>query len=136
MNLLVIADSDNYASALGNELAQIGALKFNGLVGHSRAPWMGCWYFVRPNPMYTSLPTGTVMKGDYQVSVSRSNGMDIDGPNVEIFTGYSRDHSRTIGAGDFTVKYGQGTIAVHCVPRMINPFELRWLDNSINYLGN
>jgi beta-galactosidase len=135
MNLLVIADNDDYAEQVGKELASVGALKFDGLVGRSRAPWMGCWYFVRANPMYVGLPVNTVMKGDYQVSVGSSNGMVVDGRDVQIFTGYSRDHSRTIGAGDFSVRYGLGTIVVHCVPSMNDAFELRWLDNTIGYLA-
>jgi hypothetical protein len=135
MNLLIVADDDASAQQAGDILAKAKILAFGGLVGHSRAPWMGNWYFVRANPMYAGLPVNEVMKGDYQVSVGDSDGMVVDGPNVRIFTAYSRDHSRTIGAGDFEVPYGQGKIVVHAVPRMNDAFELRWLDDTIRVLA-
>jgi hypothetical protein len=96
---------------------------------------MGSWYFVRPHPLYAGLPTGVVMKGDYQVSVGDSEGVLVSGPGVQIVTGYSRDHSRQIGAGDVVTAFGKGTIVFHVVPRMNDLFQERWLDNAIGYVA-
>ena len=131
--LLVITSDDDATTRIATDLAAAGAFKFEGLVGRSRAPWMGNWYFVRtPLPSMPGLPVNTVMKGDYQVSVGSSNGVVVSGPNVELVTGYSRDHSRVIGAGDVVTRIGKGTVLIfHTVPRMIRPFQLRWLANAI-----
>ena len=94
---------------------------------------MGSWYFVRSHPLYAGLPVNTVMKGDYQVGVGSSNGIVVSGPNVELVTGYSKDHSRLIGAGDVITKLGKGEVIFHTVPPMIHPYQLRWLANAIRF---
>jgi hypothetical protein len=131
--LLVITADDDATTQFATNLASAGAFKFDGLVGRSFAPWMGSWYFVRAHPLYAGLPVNTVMKGDYQVSVGASNGVVVSGPGVELVTGYSKDHSRVIGAGDTITKIGKGTVVFHVVPRMIDPFQLRWLANAIQF---
>lgn len=131
--LLVVTTDDDATVQFASALADAGAFKFDGLVGRSFAPWMGSWYFVRANPLYAGLPVNTVMKGDYQVSVGSSNGVVVSGKNVELLTGYSKDHSRVIGAGDVVTKIGKGRVIFHTVPPMIHPFQLRWLDNSIRF---
>lgn len=131
--LLVISTEDDPTTRFATALAAAGAFKFEGLVGRSFAPWMGSWYFVRAHPLYAGLPVNTVMKGDYQVSVGASNGVVVSGPNVELVTGYSKDHSRVIGAGDVVTRLGKGRVIFHTVPRMIHPYQLRWLANSIRF---
>ena len=131
--LLVISTDDAATTRLATSLAGAGAFKFDGLVGRSFAPWMGSWYFVKAHPLYSGLPVNTVMKGDYQVSVGESNGVVVSGPNVEVVTGYSKDHSRVIGAGDVIARIGKGRVIFHTVPPMIHPFQLRWLANSIRF---
>src|SRR6202022_4403967 len=84
--LLVMTTDDDATTQFETDLAGAGAFKFEGLVGRSFAPWMGSWYFVRTHPLYSGLPVNTVMKGDYQVSVSSSNGLLVSGPGVEIIT--------------------------------------------------
>jgi hypothetical protein len=133
MPILVISDEDDITTAFAKSLAQAGAFEFHGLVGRSFAPWMGSWYFVRAHPLYAGLPVNTVMKGDYQVSVGSSNGVIVSGPNTEVVTGYSKDHSRVIGAGDVVAKIGQGKVILHTVPTMVHPFQLRWLANAIEF---
>ncbi len=132
-SLLVITSDDDETTQLATVLAGAGAFKFEGLVGRSFAPWMGSWYFVRNHPLYSGLPVNTVMKGDYQVSVGSSNGVVVSGPNVELATGYSKDHSRLIGAGDVITKIGNGRVIFHTIPTMIHPFQLRWLANAVEY---
>ncbi len=132
-SLLVITTDDDATTQLATDLANAGAFKFEGLVGRSFAPWMGSWYFVRAHPLYAGLPTNTVMKGDYQVGVGASNGVVVSGPNVEIPTGYGKDHSRVIGAGDVVTRIGKGKVILHTIPRMIGPFQLRWLANSVRF---
>jgi hypothetical protein len=135
-SLLVITNDDDATTRFATDLANAGAFKFDGLVGRSFAPWMGSWYFVRTHPLYAGLPVNTVMKGDYQVGVGASNGVVVRGTNVEIPVGYSKDHSRLIGAGDIITKIGKGRVILHAIPCMITPFQLRWLDNAIRFATN
>ena len=132
-SLLVVSTDDDVTTQFATALAGAGAFKFEGLVGRSFAPWMGSWYFVRSHPLYAGLPVNTVMKGDYQVGVGSSNGIVVSGPNVELVTGYSKDHSRLIGAGDVITKLGKGEVIFHTVPPMIHPYQLRWLANAIRF---
>jgi hypothetical protein len=135
-SLLVISTDDDVTTQYATALASAGAFKFEGLVGRSFAPWMGSWYFVRAHPLYAGLPVNTVMKGDYQVGVGSSNGIVVSGSNVELVTGYSKDHSRLIGAGDVVTKVGNGEVIFHTVPRMIHPYQLRWLANAIQFASS
>lgn len=132
-SLLVISTDDDVTTQFATALAGAGAFKFESLVGRSFAPWMGSWYFVREHPLYAGLPVNTVMKGDYQVGVGSSNGVVVSGSNVELITGYSKDHSRVIGAGDVVTKLGKGKVIFHTVPTMIHPYQLRWLANAIGF---
>lgn len=136
MGLLVVSDQDQWTTQFAQKLAAAGAFKFDGLVGRSFAPWMGSWYFVRAHPLYAGLPVNTVMKGDYQVSVSSSNGLLVSGPSVEIITAFSRDHSRQIGAGDVLTRLGKGKILFHVLPRMNDAFQKRWLANALRLLAD
>jgi hypothetical protein len=134
--LLVLSDQDDTTQEYAEKLSAAGAFKFDGLVGHLRAPWMGSWYFVRSHPLYNGLPANTVMKGDYQVGLSSADGLLVSGPGVEIVSAYSRDHSRQIGAGDVVARLGKGTIVFHIVPRMNPVFQKRWMANALRFLGS
>ncbi|MCW3062024.1 MAG: glycoside hydrolase family 2 sugar binding protein [Capsulimonas sp.] len=135
MGLLVLADQESDITGYAHELEAAGAFHFDGLVGSSFAPWMGSWYIVRRHPLYAGLPQDTIMKSDYQVPVGSSNGIIATGPNIEWVTAFSRDHSRTIGAGDVIAKLGKGRILFHIVPRMNTPFQRKWLSNALTYLS-
>jgi len=85
------------------------------------------------------------MKSYYQTPVSGSDGLLLDGSDIEVFVGYGRDHDRNIGTASFTVRYGNGVILWHSLPGMItglsdigkgiHPVLLRrLLRNSIQYL--
>ncbi len=134
-SLIVMSDEDTVTESFAKQLASLGVFRYDGLVGKSPAPWMGSWYFVKPHAIYDGLPVATVMKGDYQVPVSSSNGLLVSSPSIEIISAYSKDHSRKIGAGDALVLYGKGRILFHVVPRMNTPFQRRWLANTIRYMG-
>jgi beta-galactosidase len=133
--LLIDTPDDRDADADAQKLAAAGAFHYDGLVGSSRAPWMGSWYFVRAHPVYDGLPVNETMHGDYQVGTGGANGLRVDGPGVQIIAAYSRDHDRNIGAGTFTAPLGLGTILFHCVPPMHPAIRARWLANALAYLA-
>jgi len=135
MGLLVLADQDSDITAYAKQFDAAGVFHFDGLVGASFAPWMGSWYIVRHHPLYAGLPQDTVMKSDYQVPVGSSNGIVATGPGIEWATAFSRDHSRVIGTGDVVANLGKGRIVFHVVPRMIAPFQQKWLSNALAYLS-
>jgi hypothetical protein len=132
--LLVLAGDEGAADALGRQLAATGAFQYAGLLGHSRAPWLGSWVFVRQHPLYSGLPVNEVMKGDYQAPPEACFGLMIDGPGVEVVAGYSRDHSRKIAATTFTAKLGKGTVVFQSLTGMNPIMQERWLSNAVAYL--
>ncbi len=133
--LLIDTGDDHEADADARTLAAAGAFHYDGLVGRSRAPWMGSWYFVRAHPVYEGLPVNETMHGDYQVGTGSANGLRVDGPGVQIIAAYSRDHDRNIGAGTFTAPLGAGTVLFQCMPPMHPAMRARWLANALAYLA-
>jgi len=69
----------------------------------------------------------------YQVKGAGSNGWLVDGPQVEVVAGYSRDHDRNIGAGTFTASLGQGRIVMQRIADMHPVFQERFLANALAY---
>lgn len=143
--LLVLPDGQEAAEAYGKRLSEAGAFRYIGHVGNVRASWMGAWFFVREHPVFNGMPVNQAMRSYYQVPVSGSDGLLIDGNNIEVFVGYGRDHDRNIGAASFTTSLGNGKILWHSLPGMVSglsepgkgmqPVLLkRLLKNSINYL--
>jgi beta-galactosidase len=134
--LLAITPTDGQSIGVAKQLAAEGAFQFNGMVGPSRASWMGSWYFVRKHPLYDGLPVDQAMSIHYQVKSGGSNGWLIEGQNVEIVTGYSRDHDRNIGAGTLTAKVGSTPIVLHRITDMHPVFLQRFIANSLNFLSS
>jgi beta-galactosidase len=132
--LLLLPQEDGLADGVARQLAAEGALSYNGQVGRYRAPWMGNWYFVRPHPIYEGMPTGRAMDGFFQARGRLANGLMVEGPNVDVFVGYSRDHDRRLGAGTFTTRLGSGKVVVHRVPDFAAPMQLRFLSNALSWL--
>jgi beta-galactosidase len=132
--LLACTPSEGQAIGVARQLAQAGAFRFNGMVGPSRASWMGSWYFVREHPLYDGLPANQAMSIHYQVKGGGSNGWIIDGENVEIIAAYSRDHDRKIGAGTFTTKLNGTPIVMHQITDMQPVMHRRLLANSLVWL--
>jgi len=132
--LLAIPQADTLSDGVAKQLAAAGAFTYNGTVGDFRAPWMGNWYFVREHPIYAGLPVNQAMGVHYQAKGRQSNGLLVDGPNVEIIAAYSRDHDRNIGAGTFTTKLGATKILYHRVPELHPVLQQRFLVNALAWL--
>jgi hypothetical protein len=132
--LLVMAQDDDLADAAAHVLAAEGAFTYAGQVGKIRAPWMGNWYFLRAHPVYDGLPVNQAMGAHYQVPGKPSNGLLVDGPDVDVFAGYSRDHDRQVGAGTFTTRLGAGKILFQRVPDLNGPMQQRFLRNALAWL--
>jgi beta-galactosidase len=132
--LLAIPQADTLSDGVAKQLAAAGAFTYNGTVGDFRAPWMGNWYFVRHHPIYAGLPVNQAMGIHYQAKGRQSNGLLVDGPNVEIIAAYSRDHDRNIGAGTFTTKLGNAKILYHRVPELHPVLQQRLLANALAWL--
>ncbi|GGA62792.1 hypothetical protein GCM10011507_12990 [Edaphobacter acidisoli] len=132
--LLSMPQSDALSEGVARQLAAAGAFTYSGTVGDFRAPWMGNWYFVREHPVYAGLPDNQVMGIHYQAKGRESNGLLVDGSNIEIIAAYSRDHDRHIGAGTFTAKLGTGRILYHRVPEFHPVTQQRLLSNALLWL--
>lgn len=132
--LLIATGEDAVADAYARQLASEGAFRYDGLVGRGRAPWMGSWTFVRKHPTYDGLPVNEVMHSDYGIGPSATNGLVVSGSNLQIITGYGRDHDRRLGAVDFTAPLGKGIILFHSLPPANEPLQRRWLANALGFL--
>ena len=136
--LLAIPQTDALSDGVAKQLAAAGAFTYSGNVGDVRAPWMGCWYFVRKHKVYDGMPVDQAMGIHYQAKGQAANGLVIDrapgGAEVEIVAAYSRDHSRVIGAGTFMTKLGAGKVLYHRVPEMQPVMQARFLANALRWL--
>ncbi len=117
---LLLPDGQEAVAAYGELLGKAGCFEYLGHVGNVRASWMGSWYFVHEHPVMNGLPVITAMKSYYQTPVSGSDGILIDGDNVEVFIGYGRDHDINIGAAGLTVPFGKGHIVFLYLPGISN----------------
>jgi beta-galactosidase len=133
--LFVVCTNDGQAEGAGAQLAAAAGFRYDGMVGSSRASWMGTWFFVRKHPVYDGLPVDRAMSIEYQVKGSDSNGLIVSGDGIEIVAAYSRDHDRKIGAGTFTYS-GQGRrLLFHRITGMHAVFHRRLLSNAIHFLA-
>lgn len=137
--LLALVPHDALADGVARQLAAAGSFAYNGLVGNLRAPWMGCWLFVREHPTFAGLPANRALGIHYQAPGKQSNGLLIDraasGPDPEIVLAYSRDHDRRIGAASFLCRLGSTPVLVHRAPPFSPPLQQRWLANAIAHLA-
>ncbi len=132
--LFAITPTDGQSIGVAQQLQKLGAFEFTNMVGTSRASWMGSWYFVRKHQLYDGLPVDQVMGLHYQVKSGGSNGWIVEGPDVEIVAGYSRDHDRNIGAGTLTSKVGSTPIVMHRIADMHPVFLQRMMANTVQWL--
>jgi len=132
--LLAIPQADTLSEGVAKQLAAAGAFDYHGTVGDFRAPWMGNWYFVREHAVYAGLPVNQAMGIHYAAKGKQANGLLVDGPNVEIIAGYSRDHDRRIGAGTFATKLGKGKVLYQRVPELHPVLQARFLANAVAWL--
>jgi hypothetical protein len=132
--LFALSTSDGQAEGAGTQLASAAGFRFDGMVGSSRASWMGTWFFVRKHPVYDGLPVDRAMSIEYQVKGSDSNGLIVSGDGIEIIAAYSRDHDRKIGAGTFAWSGRGRKLLFHRITEMHRVFHRRLLSNGIQYL--
>ncbi len=132
--MLAIPQADTLSEGVAKQLAAAGAFEYHGTVGDFRAPWMGNWYFVREHAVYAGMPVNQAMGIHYAAKGRQSNGLLVDGANVEIIAGYSRDHDRNIGAGTFTTKLGRGKVLYQRVPELHPVLQQRFLANALRWL--
>jgi beta-galactosidase len=136
--LLAIVPDDSLADGVAAQLAAAGSFTYHGQVGDLRAPWMGCWLFVRQHPTFAGLPANRVLGIHYQAPGKQSNGLLIDraagAPDPEVILGHSRDHARQIGAASFICCLGGAAVLVHRAPAFSAPLQQRWLANAIAHL--
>ena len=132
--LFVLCTNDGQATGAGAQIATAAGFQFDGMVGSSRASWMGTWFFVRKHPVYDGLPVDRAMSIEYQVKGSDSNGLLVSGDGLEIVAAYSRDHDRKIGAGTFTFSGPGRRLLFHRITGMNAVFHRRLLSNAVLYL--
>ncbi|WP_125487578.1 sugar-binding domain-containing protein [Edaphobacter aggregans] len=132
--LFALPQTDVLSEGVAKQLAGAGAFSYNGTVGDFRAPWMGNWYFVRRHSVYEGMPVDQAMGFHYQAKGRQSNGLLVDGANVEIVAAYSRDHDRNIGAGTFTTKLGSTKVLYQRVPELHPVLQQRFLANALRWL--
>lgn len=132
--LLALPASEGHAVGVARQLADAGAFQFGGMVGTSRASWMGAWYFVRQHPLYEGMPVDQALGLYYQVKSGGSDGWRVDGRDVEVVAGYGRDHDRNLGAGTLTAKVGSTPVVLHHIVGMHPALLRRFLANAVRYL--
>lgn len=132
--LLALPSTESHAAGLARQLAEAGAFRFQGMVGTSRASWMGAWYFVRRHPLFDGMPVNQALGLHYQVKSGGANGWRVEGDGVEIVAGYGRDHDRNLGAGTFTARLGSTRLVLHHILGMHPALHRRFLANALRYL--
>ncbi len=132
--LLVLPTNEGHAIAVAKQLAAAGAFRFDGMVGVSRASWMGAWTFVREHPLYAGLPVNQALGLHYQVRSGGVDGWRVEGEKVEVVAGYGRDHDRNLGAATLVTKVGQTPVVLHQILGMHPVMLKRFLANAVGYL--
>ena len=132
--LFAIPQADTLSEGVAKQLGAAGAFTYNGAVGDFRAPWMGNWYFVREHPLFEGLPTNAALGSFYQIKGRQSNGLLVEGKDVEVIVGYSRDHDRNVGAGTFTTRLGKTKVLFHRTPDFHPVLQQRFLANALYWL--
>lgn len=133
--LLCMPATEGHAIAVAKQLATAGAFTFDGMVGASRASWMGAWYFVRQHALFDGMPVNQAMDIYYQVKSGGANGWRIAGDHVEVVAGYGRDHDRHLGAGTLAAKLGSTRLVLHQITGMHPALHRRFLANTLKYLA-
>ena len=133
--LLAITPTDGQSDGVAKQLAALCGFTYGGLVGSSRASWMGSWYFVRRHPLYDGLPADQAMSIHYQMKAGGSNGWLVDGDGVEIVAAYTRDHAREIGAGTFLATRGPARVVMHRATDMHPVLLRRFMANALLFLA-
>jgi beta-galactosidase len=133
--LLAMVQEDGLAEGVATQLAALGLFSYAGQVGGLRAPWMGNWNYVRAHRTFEGVPVDMGLSVLHQVEGQPSNGLLVEGPEVEVIAAYSRDHDRKNGAASFIARKDAMRVLVHRLPDMVGPLQARWLANAIDWLG-
>jgi hypothetical protein len=124
--VLLLAEGSAPAAAVGQALAGLGLLQFDGMVGPQWCSWTGSWYLVKPHPVFDGLPTAQCMGRFYQADPRGADGRWMDlpsmqhfadglcvhGAGVETLVAYGRDHTARMGAAMAVLPCGTGRILV------------------------
>lgn len=132
--LLVMARGAVGADWAAKALSAAGAFTYGGRAGETRGCWMGTWVFVKDHPSYQGLPTNQVMKWEYQVDFRDASGLMVEGPGVDVFAGFGRDHDTKLGAATFTAQLQQGRILFQAVRGMQPLVYERFIVNAARTL--
>jgi hypothetical protein len=135
MPLLAVVQEDGLAEGVAKQLSGLGLFSYAGQVGGLRAPWMGNWNYVRAHRTFDGIPIDTGMSVLHQVEGQPSNGLLVDGADVEVIAAYSRDHDRQNGAASLIARKGAMRVLVHRLPDMVAPLQRRWLSNAVDWLA-
>ncbi|MGA3170438.1 MAG: glycoside hydrolase family 2 TIM barrel-domain containing protein [Chthoniobacteraceae bacterium] len=130
--LVLWPDTNSRAESFARALAALGIVHYDGTVGNLGAPWFGSWFFVRKHWLLDSLPTGCAMDWRYGVSAfsgpswlhdnppgSRTDGLLLDAPGMEVAVGYGADHNTKVGVAGCVIPYGKGQIVLYCLPELV-----------------
>ena len=130
--LILLANNRQIAKDWAAALDRENIVEFKGMVGATRASWMGSWYFVKEHPFFESLPVNTAFNWEYQADVRGlgdfpkdadiygADGMLLEGKNVEYVVGYSRGHDRRIGTAVAVIPCGKGKIILNSIAGFCN----------------
>jgi beta-galactosidase len=132
--LLVLARGAVGADWAAKALSAAGAFTYAGRAGETRGCWMGTWVFVKDHPSYQGLPTNQVMKWEYQVDFRDATGLMVEGPGVDVFAGFGRDHDTKLGAATFTAQLQQGRILFQAIRGMQPLVYERFIVNAARSL--
>jgi hypothetical protein len=133
--LLAMVPEDGLADGVARQLAALGLFRYEGQVGTLRAPWMGNWNYLRAHPVFDGIPADTATSVLHQVEGQPSNGLLVDGDEVEILAAYSRDHDRKNGAATLIARKDGMRVLVHRLPDMVAPLQRRFLENAVHWLA-
>ncbi|GGZ44558.1 sugar-binding domain-containing protein [Asticcacaulis endophyticus] len=133
--LMAYVPEDGLADGVAKQLSALGLFGYSGAVGNLRAPWMGNWNYLRAHAIFDGLPVDQATSVFHQIEGQPSNGLIIDGDNIEVIAAYSRDHDRHNGAATFVVQKNAMKVMVHRLPDMVAPLQTRLLINAINWLS-
>jgi beta-galactosidase len=132
--LLVLAHGAVGADLAAKALSAAGAFTYAGRAGETRGCWMGTWVFVKDHASYHGLPTNQVMKWEYQVDFKDATGLMVEGPGVDVFAGFGRDHDTKLGGSTFTAQLQQGRILFQAVRGMQPLVYERFIVNAARSL--
>jgi beta-galactosidase len=134
--LVLWPDNNQSADVFARALANRNIVKYDGVVGNLDAPWFGSWFFVRKHWLLDGLPADCAMDWRYGVSAfngpawlqnqpggTRTDGLLLDAPGLEVVVGYGADHNTKVGTSGCVIPYGKGQIVIYCLPQLVRSLQ-------------